>query len=167
MKGFAMSTSTLDDVTTSPKIFTAAARGALVRGTATEVSISARQHSFTIDEPADLGGTDIGANPIEHLLAALASCTVITYQVWAEKLGLQLDGVDVDLKGDIDIRGFFGEAEGVRPGFQGIDVEVRLTGPESTTDYLRLADAVKEHCPVFDNLTAGVPVRNTIVSAAA
>lgn len=162
-----MSTSTIDDVTTSSSLFTATARGALVRGTATTVSITARQHTFTIDEPADLGGTDLGANPVEHLLAALASCTVITYQVWAGKLGLRLDGVDVDLSGDIDLRGFFGEDDDVRPGFQGLEVEVRLTGPESAADYLRLADAVNAHCPVFDTLNAGVPIRSTITSAAA
>jgi len=98
--------------------------GALVRGTATEVAITAGAHEFTIDEPDALGGTDKGANPIEHLLAALASCTVISYQVWADKLDLTLDGVDVELKGDIDLAGFFGAEQGVRPGFQGIELGV-------------------------------------------
>lgn len=152
---------TIDD-TTAPNILTTVVTGALKRGTATEVTLSARQHQFTIDEPAALGGTDLGANPVEHLLAALASCTVITYQVWAEKLGLTLEGVDVALSGDIDLRGFFGAAEGVRPGFQGIDLAVTLTGPESEADYRRLEEAVATHCPVADNLTNGVPVRSRV-----
>lgn len=146
---------------------TTAVEGSLVRGTATEVAITAGAHEFTIDEPAALGGTDKGANPIEHLLAALASCTVISYQVWAEKLGLTLDGVDVDLKGDIDLAGFFGTEEGVRPGFQGIELAVRLTGSESEADYRRLEEAVATHCPVLDNLTHGVPVRTTVEVPAA
>ena len=61
---------------------TSSVRGRLVTGT--EVAITARQHEFTIDEPQSLGGADKGANPIEHLLAARASCTVISYQVWAD-----------------------------------------------------------------------------------
>lgn len=146
---------------------TTTVEGALVRGTATEVAITAGAHRFTIDEPAGLGGTDKGANPIEHLLAALASCTVISYQVWAEKLGLTLTGVDVALKGDIDLAGFFGTEEGVRPGFQTIDLAVTLTGPESDADYRRLEEAVSTHCPVADNLTNGVPVRTTLELAAA
>lgn len=146
---------------------TATVDGALVRGTATEVAITAGAHQFTIDEPAGLGGTDKGANPIEHLLAALASCTVISYQVWAEKLGLTLTGVDVALKGDIDLAGFFGTEEGVRPGFQTIDLAVTLTGPESDASYRRLEEAVATHCPVLDNLTNGVPVRTTVELAAA
>ncbi|WEV77166.1 OsmC family protein [Janibacter cremeus] len=157
---------TIDETTNDPNLLTTSLTGSLVRGTATEVTLSARQHTFTIDEPAGLGGTDLGANPVEHLLGALASCTVITYQVWAEKLGLRLDGVDVALAGDIDLRGFFGTAEGVRPGFRGIDLEVTLTGPESDADYRRLEEAVATHCPVADNLTNGVPVRTTLELAA-
>lgn len=146
---------------------TTTVQGSLVRGTATEVAITAGAHAFTIDEPAGLGGTDKGANPIEHLLAALASCTVISYQVWAEKLGLTLDGVDVALTGDIDLAGFFGTEEGVRPGFQGIELGVTLAGPESEADYRRLEEAVATHCPVLDNLTHGVPVRTTVQVPAA
>lgn len=146
---------------------TTTVQGSLVRGTATEVAITAGAHAFTIDEPAGLGGTDKGANPIEHLLAALASCTVISYQVWAEKLGLTLDGVDVALTGDIDLAGFFGTEEGVRPGFQGIELAVTLAGPENEVDYRRLEEAVATHCPVLDNLTHGVPVRTTVQVPAA
>ena len=141
--------------------------GALVRGTVTEVAITAGAHEVTIDEPDALGGTDKGANPIEHLLAALASCTVISYQVWADKLDLTLDGVDVELKGDIDLAGFFGTEQGVRPGFQGIELGVRLSGSESEGDYRRLEEAVATHCPVLDNLTNGVPVRTTVEVPAA
>ena len=60
----------------------------LVAGTATEVRVRVGRHAFTIDEPPVLGGTDHGANPVEHLLASLGSCQVITYQVWAAKLGI-------------------------------------------------------------------------------
>lgn len=151
---------------TESTVLTASVQGRQVSGT--EVALTARQHEFTIDEPVDLGGADQGANPIEHLLAALASCTVISYQVWADKLGLQLDGVEVNLAGEIDLAGFFGTQDDVRPGFQGITLAVRVAGPESEGDYRRLEEAVATHCPVLDNLTHGVPVRTTVeVSTAA
>lgn len=130
----------------------------LVPGTATEVQLQARKHQFTIDEPADLGGTDKGANPVEHLLAALGSCQVITYQVWAEKLGLHVDNVDIALSGDIDLRGFFGVDESARAGFNNIDVNVTITGPETDEAYQVLIDTVEKHCPVLDNLAHAVPV---------
>src|SRR5699024_4789419 len=135
-----------------------ATRAALVPGTATQVRIEARDHAFQIDEPAGLGGDDTGANPVEHLLAALGSCQVITYQLWAGKLGIALDSVEVDLAGDVDLRGFFGLDESVRPGFQSITATVRIAGPESKERYDELIEAVATHCPVGDNLAAGVPV---------
>lgn len=132
-----------------------------VSNTATQVRLQARDHAFTIDEPTALGGDDKGANPIEHLLAALGSCQVITYQVWAQKLGLKLDNVEIELAGDIDLRGFFGIDDSVRPGFQGIELKVTLSGPESQDKYDTLIAEVAKHCPVEDNLAHGVPVTAT------
>lgn len=139
------------------------ARASLVAGTATQVRITARTHAFTIDEPESLGGNDIGATPVEHLLAALGSCQVITFQVWADKLGIQLDAVDVELSGDIDLGGFFGTSP-ARPGFEHVRASATLRGPESAERYAELVAAVEEHCPVLDNLRNPVPVDVTVVA---
>ena len=141
-------------------------RAALVPGTATQVRIDARDHQFVVDEPAELGGDDAGANPVEHLLAALGSCQVITYQVWAQKLGLALDNVEIDLAGDIDLRGFFGLDPDVRAGFQTITATIRITGPEEQARYDELIATVEKHCPVGDTLVAGVPVHVAVDVAA-
>ncbi len=139
-----------------PKVVTT-----LVTGTTTEVSVLAAGHKFTIDEPPALAGTNLGASPVEHLLASLGACQVITYQVWAAKLGIALDGVEVSLVGDLDVQGFFGLDPDVRPGFQSIDMNVRLNGPETSERYAQLTKAVDEHCPVLNNLTVAVPVNST------
>jgi uncharacterized OsmC-like protein len=133
----------------------------LVPSTATEVVVRAGRHGFTIDEPPVLGGTDLGANPVEHLLASLGSCQVITYQVWAAKLGITVDRIEVDVAGDLDVHGFFGLDPEVRPGFQSIEVNVRLSGPEPVARYVELTTAVEEHCPVLDVLVNAVPVRSS------
>lgn len=158
-------TATHETTTTQAQLILPEVRTTLVAGTATEVRVAASSHAFTIDEPEALGGTDKGANPVEHLLAALGACQVITFQVWAEKLGIQLDEVDIALSGEIDLRGFFGLAEGVRPGFQSIDVSVQLSGPEPSERYDELTQAVEEHCPVLDGLGNSVPVRTTYAVA--
>jgi putative redox protein len=51
---------------------TFAADSRQVDGLRSETKI--RQFSLTIDEPANLGGTDTGPNPVELVLAALATC---------------------------------------------------------------------------------------------
>lgn len=134
----------------------------LVRGTATEVSVVAGAHEFTIDEPEVLGGADRGANPVEHLLASLGACQVITFQFWAAKLGIDVEAIEVRLSGELDVRGFFGLDDSVRPGFRSITADVVVSGPETDERYAELARQVEAHCPVLDVLTASVPVTTTV-----
>jgi len=124
--------------------------------------VTTRQHTLTIDEPPTLGGEDTAANPVEVALAALISCQVVTYRFWAAKLGITLDDVEIDAEGDLDVRGFFGLDHGVRPGFTGLRLIVRLAGPESAERYQELQAAVDAHCPVLDLFAAETPVLKTL-----
>lgn len=128
----------------------------------TEVDVRVGSHTFKVDEPTSLGGTGVAANPVELALAALGSCQAITYRFWADKLGVEIDHVSVRVDGDLDVRGFFGFDDDVRPGFTGVHVTVELGGPESEDRYRDLAQQVDEHCPVLDIFTNPVPVERTI-----
>lgn len=131
-------------------------------GVRTEIRIG--RHEITIDEPPALGGQDAAINPVESALAALLSCQVVTYRFWAAKLGMPLDDVHVRTEGDLDVRGFFGLADAVRPGFGEVRLAVDLRGPASAEDYQRLQDTVDEHCPVLDLFRNPTPVRTTLAS---
>jgi len=131
----------------------------------TEVDLRSRGHIVKVDEPPTLGGQDLGANPVEHALIALASCQAITYRFWAAKLGIELDGLEVTAEGDLDVRGFFGFDDGVRPGFTGVRLQITPTGPEPAERYQELADAVDAHCPVLDLFSNATPVQRRIAVA--
>ena len=131
----------------------------------TEVDLRSRGHIVKVDEPPTLGGQDLGANPVEHALIALASCQAITYRFWAAKLGIELDGLEVTAEGDLDVRGFFGFDDGVRPGFTSVRLQITPTGPESAERYQELADAVDAHCPVLDLFSNATPVQRRIAVA--
>jgi uncharacterized OsmC-like protein len=137
-------------------------RNDLVAGTATQVKVSVRDHSFTVDEPAVLGGGDTAANPVEYALASLGSCQVITYQFWAARLGIQLDSVSVQVDGDLDLHGFFGFDETTRAGFGDVRVTVNLTGPESHEKYEELKRQVDQHCPVLDLFRNPTPTKTEL-----
>ncbi|MDA3146320.1 OsmC family protein [Leucobacter sp. UCMA 4100] len=132
---------------------------------AVATSLRARQHSLTVDEPPTLGGDDLAANPVEYALTALIACQVVTYRLWAEKLGISVEHLEVTAEGNLDTRGFFGVDDAVRPGFQGIDVTVKVTGPESAERYAELQAAVEAHCPVQDLFANPTPVRAHLVTA--
>lgn len=99
-------------------------QSALQEGFRTEARI--RDFKLTVDEPEGLGGTDRGPNPVELILAALSACQEITYRLYADALGIPLDGVSVQVEGDVDLRGFFAAKDGVRAGYNGIRAVVAL-----------------------------------------
>lgn len=117
-----------------------------------------RQFDLTVDEPPTLGGTDRGPNPVELVLAALGTCQEITYRLYADAMGIPLNGVSVRVDGNLDICGFFGADDRVRPGYQDIRAVVTLDSPAPEADLQRLKDAVDRHCPVLDIIRNATPV---------
>ncbi|MGD9539270.1 MAG: OsmC family protein [Alphaproteobacteria bacterium] len=131
-------------------------RSGLIEGFRTKAAL--RQHSVLVDEPAELGGTDAGPNPVELILAALGTCQEITYRAYATALGIPLDGVSVKLEGDIDLRGFFAVDDSVRPGYGAIRGTVTLESSADEATLQALRQAVNAHCPVLDIVAKPVPV---------
>jgi len=129
--------------------------------------VAVRDFSLDVDEPAALGGTDKGPNPVELVLAALASCQEITYRLYADRLGVPLDGVSVTVEGDVDLRGFTGANDSVRPGFSGIRINVDLQSSAPLEALERVKATVDKHCPVLDIVSNAVPTAITFTSAEA
>lgn len=59
--------------------------------------VIAGQHHLLAGEPAELGGDDAGPAPFDYLMAGLGACTSITLRMYAERKGLPLRQVSVDL----------------------------------------------------------------------
>lgn len=52
--------------------------------------MTADGHELVVDEPEEVGGSNKGPTPIGLLTAALASCTAITVEMYAERKGWEL-----------------------------------------------------------------------------
>ena len=131
----------------------------LIEGLTTTAKI--RSFDLAIDEPAELGGGNTGPTPVEVVLAAFGTCQEIVYAVYAAALGIRLDGVEVDVEGDLDPRGFFGVAP-VSPGLSGVRFKVRVNSPDSPARIAELVRSVNEHCPVLDILRQPVTVAGAV-----
>jgi hypothetical protein len=80
----------------------------------------------------------------------------------ADALGIPLKDVSVQLEGELDLRGFFGAAEGVRPGFLRIKGSVSFDSSAPAADLQRLKTVVDAHCPVLDLFNNATPVQIAI-----
>ena len=58
-------------------------------------TIDMGRHHLTVDEPEDQGGEDTAPCPQELLAASLASCTAITMEMYAQRKGWDVGGVEV------------------------------------------------------------------------
>ena len=58
--------------------------------------VQVRQHRLLADEPSDTGGDDSAPSPQELLAASLASCTAITMEMYAQRKGWDIGGVEVE-----------------------------------------------------------------------
>jgi putative redox protein len=55
-------------------------------------------HRITADEPKEQGGADMGPSPQELLSAALASCTAVTMEMYAQRKGWNIEGLEVEAR---------------------------------------------------------------------
>lgn len=53
-------------------------------------------HSVVIDEPEAAGGNDLGPAPGRVVAAALAACTAITVEMYADRKGWELGQIEVE-----------------------------------------------------------------------
>ena len=51
--------------------------------------------NFFVDEPIEIGGTDLAPNPTEYFLGSLAACTTITLQLYAKRKGWHTGKIEV------------------------------------------------------------------------
>jgi uncharacterized OsmC-like protein len=113
------------------------------------------------DEPDVLLGTDRGANPVEHLLHALASCVTTSMVYHAAARGIAVEEVESSLEGDLDLRGFLGLAPSVRKGYQQIRLKLRIKADITDQELRDLAALGPKFSPVFDSIANGVPISVT------
>ena len=111
------------------------------------------------DEPPVLAGEDKGANPVEHLLHALASCMTTTLVYHAAVRGIKIEEVESDLEGDLDLRGFLGLSDEVRRGFKNIRVNFKVKTDAENIPRLR---ALSKLSPVFDVTSKGTNIEVSI-----
>lgn len=107
------------------------------------------------DEPAILAGEDEGANPVEHLLHALASCLTTSMVAHAAVRGIEIEELEAELEGDIDLNGFLGLDEKTPKGYTEIRVRYKVKADPKD---LRRIERLCQFSPVLQTVSNGTRV---------
>ena len=121
---------------------------------------TSRTEAFVLegDEPPVLLGKNRAPNSVEAVLHALASCLCVGFIYNAAAQGIRVDALDFDLEGDLDLQGFLGLSEQVRPGYEGLRVTYRVKSDAPREKIEELCEYVKKTSPVLDIIRNPVPV---------
>lgn len=125
-----------------------------------------RNFTLTVDEPEELGGKDISANPVEYLLAGYAGCLNVVFNLVAKEKNIQIKRLHININGDINPGKFLGTTKEGRAGFLSLNVHIELDTDAHGDTEQELIREVKERCPINDNLTNPTPVNYFIKTKA-
>lgn len=119
-----------------------------------------RSQPFIVDgdEPGVLLGANTGPNAVEAVLHALASCLAVGFIYNAAAQGIAVEELSFDMEGDLDLRGFLGLSQEVRPGFESIRLTYRVKSNAPREKIVELCHYVQQTSPVLDIIRKPVPV---------
>jgi uncharacterized OsmC-like protein len=104
---------------------------------------------FTVDMPKSVGGAGAGPTPGVYGRGALGSCLAIGYLMWAAKMGVPIDALEVLVEADYDDNGLFGTAD-VLPGYSEVRYTVTVESSAPEAEVLRMLDEGDAHSPYLD-----------------
>jgi len=107
-----------------------------------------------------VGGLHDGPNPGDLLCAALAACMDSVVRMIANRHGVTLEALEVDVQGEVDVRGTLWVSSEVPVGFQRLRCAIRITPAAGTDPALvkRLLTAAEYSCVNLQTLRHGVAV---------
>jgi len=117
-----------------------------------------KKFKFQAGEPQLLGGHDQGANPVEFLLTGLSGCMTTTIAYYAALNGYEIEKMDSNFKGDLDLQGLLDLDPDVRPGYQKIHAHFKIKTNAPKEDL----ETYYPFSPVYDVVSRSVPIEVSI-----
>jgi uncharacterized OsmC-like protein len=114
------------------------------------------------DMPVKAGGDETAPTPGMLGRGALASCLVIGISMWAARLGVPLEALEVEVEGDFDARGELGVGTGIAPGYQEVRYLIAIDSPAPKQTITELLETAERHSPYVDVFSRGQSMKRAL-----
>jgi uncharacterized OsmC-like protein len=111
-----------------------------------------KDHVIIADLPPSMGGDSQGPSPSTLLRAALSSCVAMGVKMWAARLDVPMERVEVRVETGVDARGQFGVAGSVTPGFESFRTSIDVVSPAHPDRIAEIVETSLRFSPLIDAL---------------
>lgn len=110
-----------------------------------------------------VGGAGDVACSADILLGALVACQEVTLRMVAAAMGIEIESLEIEATGTLDLRGTLGVSREAKVGMQAIECRTTVTVKDDGRPdrAQRLLENAERYCVVLDTLRSGVPVTSS------
>ncbi|MFZ5893646.1 MAG: OsmC family protein [Myxococcota bacterium] len=112
--------------------------------------------TLRVDLPRSAGGGSTGPHPGQLLRASIGACLVMGCTQWAQRLGIALDDIQLEIAASYDERGQLGIDDSVPIGWQRLELDLVITSAAAEADVQRVVDAARRSSPMLANLSSTI-----------
>ena len=151
-------------------------RPSLGQGTATALARSRRgqvacdvtdgAHHLLVDLGTESGGQNAGPHPGVLMRSGLAACFIGAYQLWAARMDVELEEVEVTVETDYDARGMYGVNDSVPAGFLAVRASVRITSSAPEERVREMVEEADRHSPLLYDFGTALDVKRDVTITA-
>ncbi len=117
---------------------------------------------FKADQPEANAGNDQGPSPAFFTRAALGACLAQGCATWFAVKEVPLDGVEIRVETDFDIRGALGISKDVPVGFQEMRYIIEIDSNASEKEILEVLDLVEKHSPTLSTFSNPIKITRQV-----
>jgi uncharacterized OsmC-like protein len=106
------------------------------------------------DFPNQISGEERGPTVCESCMDSLTACLIQTNETHVTSTGIQITSINIDVDGDIDLRGFTNIDRDVKPGPQQFRRNLNINSNTASKEQINgLYEIGEKFSPAFDTLT--------------
>lgn len=126
-------------------------------------SIVEKDWKLSADVPQSMGGGNLAPSPSTLFRASVSSCVALGVKMWAARMDVAIDKIDVKFTTHVDARGQFGVSDEVAPGFESASLDIHLTTDAAPEDISHVVEISLRYSAMMDAIRGRFPIDTRIL----